>query len=471
MAKRRSRKRKIPVARRKSRRTPWLFLVLITLVGINCYVFLWRGGTSIPDVMEQAAVAGDPSASPNIDKVSADPLAKSAKATSDDSLAETKASVRKVSGEVASGESLGGILTREGLDANAADELIRSLSGHLDFRKIQAGQKYHMTFDGEGKLVLFEFEVTRVERVRSRRGEDGHLSSDVWRATTEIRHEEVGGTIESSLYHSIKRSGEDIGLVSFFVDLFAYDLDFYVDTHPGDKFRLIVAKEYYEGDFLGYKQLLAAEYQGSAGHFKALWWEDKEHPELDEAGYFTVEGESLEKTFLKTPLKFARISSRFNPRRMHPVLHKRRGHFGVDYAAPTGTPIWAAANGRIVQRGRRGGGGNTVTIQHGNGLQTTYMHMVRFEKGQSVGTRVQAKDIIGYVGSTGLATGPHLHFGVKKDGRHIDPFKLKMKRSRHIETKRLPSFKADTAELVASLSKISFELEPNPFVLNLNPAG
>jgi murein DD-endopeptidase MepM/ murein hydrolase activator NlpD len=153
---------------------------------------------------------------------------------------------------------------------------------------------------------------------------------------------------------------------------------------------------------------------------------------------------------------------------MHPVLHVQKGHWGTDYAAPPGTPIWSAAPGKITFRGRRGGAGNCVIVNHENGLQTVYMHMSKFKSGQRVGGRVRAKDVIGYVGSTGLATGPHLHFGVKKNGHYIDAQKMKMTRGAGVARNELERFKADTQVLVAALSEIGTEPAPaNPFLVQL----
>lgn len=437
-----------------------LGLVLAVLVGVNLYVFLWRGGTSIPDVMEKAAVAGE-----SAEKT--EPQKKPPLPASAEESPGPQAEGRSVAGKVQEGDSLGRILRREGLPAPQADAVIRALNGHLDFRAIRVGQKYRLRFDAGGELEYFEFEVSRENVVRAERGVDGKLVGKKLEVETEVRTETIGGKIEGSLFMSMKRSGEDTSLVPFFVDVFAYDLNFYIDTHPGDTYRLIVEEHYLDGAFLRYGRVLAAEYSGRAGTYRAFLWRQ---PGDDRDKYYDEKGRSIEKTFLKTPLKFARISSKFNPRRMHPVLHVRRGHWGVDYAAPRGTPIWAAAPGRITFRGRRGGAGNCVIIRHDNGLRSLYMHMSRFKKGQRVGTRVRAKDVIGYVGSTGLATGPHLHFGVKKNGHYIDPLKMKMTRGKGVAKKHRQLFQSDTRKLVADLSAIpTTPPRPNPFIVRLSP--
>jgi murein DD-endopeptidase MepM/ murein hydrolase activator NlpD len=424
--------------------------VLTVLVGVNLYVFLWRGGTSIPDVMEAAAVAGEASEPGSAGKGLVDTYDELE--TDEVPEDDTPEPASWTEGEVIGGDSLGKILKREGLEPSPADELIRGLRPHMDLRKIHPGQTYRIQLDDAKNVLGFEFRVSRTETVAVGRDENGALAGKKLQAATDKRSVEIGGTIESSLYNSVIAAGEDMQLVSFLVDVFAYDLNFYVDQHKGDTFRLIVEKEFLDGEFLRYGRVLGAEWKGKAGNFHAFWWKI---PGGKTAGkYFNEKGQSVEKTFLKTPLKFSRISSKFNPRRMHPILHKRSGHFGVDYAAPTGTPIWAAASGKIVWRARKGGAGNLLVIRHDNGLSTLYMHLSKFKKGQKVGTRVRQKQVVGYVGTTGLSTGPHLHFSVKKNGRYIDPLKMKMARSAPVAKKHMAAFKADTAKLVERLAKI-----------------
>jgi murein DD-endopeptidase MepM/ murein hydrolase activator NlpD len=214
---------------------------------------------------------------------------------------------------------------------------------------------------------------------------------------------------------------------------------------------MLVEKEYVDGEFLRYGNVVAAEYDGAAGTFRAFRWKV---PGKNKAEYFDEKGRSVAKSLLKTPLKFTRISSKFNPNRMHPVLHVRRGHHGVDYAAPPGTPVWAAGTGKIVHRGWSGGAGRMVVIKHDSGMRTLYMHLSKFRKGQRVGQRVRQKTVIGYVGSSGLATGPHLHFGVKKNGRYVDPLQLELERGAPVPDPHRDAFEADTGELVARLADV-----------------
>jgi murein DD-endopeptidase MepM/ murein hydrolase activator NlpD len=361
---------------------------------------------------------------------------------------------RWVSGQVQQDDSLVRILGREGLTAQEAEEVVAALRPVLDLRRIQVGQQYRIHFDGQGTLATFEFAVSRVLTVKATRSSDGTLSAETIEGRTETRLIEVGGAIEQSLYAAIKGANEDASLVAFFVDVFAYDINFYIDTRKGDTYRMLVEKVYLDGQFLRYGRVLAAEYAGQVGTHHAFWWQA---PGAEKGRYYRADGRSVEKTFLKSPLKFARVSSGFNPRRMHPVLHRVKGHWGVDYAAPTGTPVWAAAAGQIVYRGRRGGAGNCVILRHDNDLSTIYMHLSRFAPGHRVGQRVTQKAVIGFVGQTGLATGPHLHFGVKKNGRYVDPQRLKMEPGPPVPKQLMPTFREQTALLVAQLQEIPVE--------------
>lgn len=453
---RRTPPRRISPARRGTIR---LTVVLGCLVLVNCYVFLWRDSTSIPAVMQKArALDADAAAATPPAPAPAEVAAAAALPPS------PPAAPTVVTGKVASGDTVGKILKKNGLTASETDEVLRALSDVFDFKSLQPGQAFAIERDPAGLVQSFQIEVSKIKTVRVERDDAGAMVGVADRAETRTELEEVGGTINSSLWFSIKAAGEDPSLVAFFVDVFAYDLDFYVDQHAGDEFRVLVEKEYVGQEFLRYGRILAAEYAGKAGTFRAFYFK----PDGAKVGrYYDEKGQSVEKSILKTPLKYTRISSKFNPKRMHPVLHVVRGHYGVDYAAPTGTPVWAAANGTIIGRGFSRGPGNMVTIRHDNGLVTKYMHLSKFAKGQKVGQRIEAKTVIGYVGSTGLSTGPHLHFSVLKNGAHVDPLKLAPTRGAGVAKKDLPAFRREIDGRVAQLRGIDVRAvavaaEPDP---------
>jgi len=452
MVDRRTRSGKKTPVRRISpakRGTIRLTLILGALVLINAYVFFWRDSTSIPAVMEKAASLGKRGPIGATD--GAEPgLAAAANGEVIPEAPAPAPTTSSITGEVVKGETLGKILKNKGLSAEETDQVLRALSEVFDFKSLRPGQAFVIERAADGTLQSFQLTISKVKTVRVQRGARGDLVGVADEAHTRIEVEEVAGKIDSSLYAAIKGAGESTSLVAFFVDVFAYDLDFYVDTHPGDTFRVLIEKEYKDQEFLRYRRILAAQYQGKVGTFEAFYWEGK----AKKGRYYDAQARSVEKSLLKTPLKYARVSSGFNPRRMHPILHTIKGHFGVDYAAPVGTPVWAAASGVIVQRGPSGGAGNLVVLKHDDGLITKYMHLSKFAAGQKVGQRVEAKTVIGYVGSTGLSTGPHLHFGVVKNGVHVDPLKLAPTRARGVPKEDLAAYKAHVAHAERKLAAI-----------------
>jgi murein DD-endopeptidase MepM/ murein hydrolase activator NlpD len=279
----------------------------------------------------------------------------------------------------------------------------------------------------------FEYQPTPALRYLVERDDDAEAATHRWtarklEATVQIKTAEAGGTVESSLYESVQKAGESTALVSLLVELFAWDVNFYIDTHPGDHWKVLIEKQYLGGQFYKYGRVLAAEYGGKVGTYRAFFWAGKDAPRDRPGKYYDAQGQSLSKSMLKTPLRFVRISSKFDRKRFHPILHVERAHLGIDYAAPVGTPVWASASGRVVEAEMKRGSGNTIVIAHSNGLNTRYYHLSKFARGLHVGQQVRQKDVIGFVGTTGLSTGPHLHFSVTKNGAFVDPSKLAVNR-------------------------------------------
>lgn len=427
----------------------WVIVVLGALVLVNLYVFVWNKETSVSAIKEKAVSQPPAAALP-----SQPLLAPGTLPGAGSGVAAPVGPPATIDGVVAKNDTLGRLLKNSGLAAGEADEVIRSLSGVLDFRSIRAGQPFKIERGPDGRVARFELTVSKVQTVRATRGGEGGLIGLADNSETHTEVKSLGGKIDSSLYQAIKSAGETPALVDFFVDVFAYDLDFYNDTHEGDTFRVVVEKQFTAEDkqFIRYTRILAAEYQGKAGTFRTFWFVA---PGAKAGGYFNVDGQSSEKSLLKTPLKFQRISSGFDRRRMHPVLHTARAHLGIDYAAPTGTPVWAAQSGTIVSRGPAGGAGNMVIIRHDGGIDTVYMHLNKFADGHKVGQRVAAKTVIGYVGTTGLSTGPHLHFGVRQNGAYIDPSKLVPMRGKGVGRAELAAFKAEAARLQALMTQVT----------------
>jgi murein DD-endopeptidase MepM/ murein hydrolase activator NlpD len=416
----------------------WVILVLAALVLVNLYVFVWDKKTSVAAIKREAE---SKTAQPAMSIPSA-PLAPPPAAVAAGSAAAPVAPPGVVEGKVEKSDTLGRMLKKAGLSAAETDEVIRSLSGKLDFRTIKAGQTFRIERGPDGRVKLFELVLSKVHRVRAQRQPSGELQGTSDESETRLELKSISGKIDSTLYSAMKAAGEQGGLVDFFVDVFAYDIDFFVDTHEGDTFRIVVEKQFKDQELIKYGRILAAEYSGKAGTFQTFFWNGK---------YYDATGASSEKGMLKTPLKFARVSSGFDRNRMHPVLHTVRAHLGVDYAAPVGTPVWAAADGVVTHKAPSGGAGNLVMIRHEGGIETAYMHLSKFAN-ITVGQKIAAKTVIGYVGTTGLSTGPHLHFGVKKDGAFVDPTKLAPMRGKPVPGRELDAFRAEVTRLTGLMA-------------------
>ena len=230
--------------------------------------------------------------------------------------------------------------------------------------------------------------------------------------------------IESSLFEAGQKAGiSSRTIMTLANQIFGFDIDFALDIREGDEFSVLYEQQYQDGRYVSDGQVLAAEFVNKGKKHRAVWFESKDG---EVKGYYTPEGRGMRKAFLRAPLDFTRISSRFNSSRKHPVLGIVRAHKGTDYAAPTGTPIWAAGNGRVQFAGRKGGYGNVVIIDHGKGISTVYGHMSRFGRSLRVGRTVSQGETIGYVGMTGLATGPHLHYEYRIKGVQKNPATLPM---------------------------------------------
>jgi murein DD-endopeptidase MepM/ murein hydrolase activator NlpD len=323
-------------------------------------------------------------------------------------------------------DTLSDALARNGFSARDVHELAEALAPHLNLRGLRPGDELAIHYTSEPRASEVRIERGPFAAFRAVRG------GEVWRAErlpARLVQRQVArqGRIEGSLYQSMTDTGERAPLAVAFAELFAWDFDFHVGSRSGDTFAFLVEKIYRSGEvdapegFLGYGKLLGALYQPqgeSAGH-AAFYFEDSP----GRAGYYDREGRSVRKAFLKSPLEFRRVSSRFSYSRLHPILGRPLPHLGVDYAAPAGTPVHAVADGVVVSLSSGGGGGKQVVLRHGMGYQSRYLHLSRFAADLRVGRRVSQKQVIGYVGATGLATAPHLDFRLTRHGRPVNPLK------------------------------------------------
>jgi murein DD-endopeptidase MepM/ murein hydrolase activator NlpD len=303
------------------------------------------------------------------------------------------------------------------------------------------------------QLVSLERQLSPSETLQVKRDEDGFDSSVIVNPLEKtVRVGEA--TIKNSLFQAAGEAGLSDSLAMKITNIFRWDIDFVLDIQPGDRFRVIYEELSQDGTPLGEGDVLAVEFVNQGTVYRALRFAHNEvegESEDGDFGYYTPDGRSLRKAFLRAPLEFTRVSSRFNLYRRHPVLNRMRAHRGVDYAAPIGTPVKAAGEGRVRFVGTKGGYGKVIEIQHANNVRTLYGHLSRFARGLNQGERVRQGEVIGYVGMTGLATGPHLHYEYLQNGVHKDPQKVPLPNDRPIPATVMATFRERAGPLLASL--------------------
>ncbi len=323
--------------------------------------------------------------------------------------------------------------------------LARECENIFSLSRISAGHAFAITIQGDD-FHGFEYEINAAEKLRILKAEEGF---QVERAPIEyeVRTERVSGAITSNLFSAVDAAGESPELAVRLADMFAWDIDFIRDIREGDSFAVLVEKRSRDGQPAGYGRILAATFINQGQAYKGFLFETAE----GQAHYYDENGRSLRKAFLKSPLDFARITSGFTQKRFHPVLGVNRPHLGTDYAAPTGTPIKSVGDGVITVIARDNASGNYISIRHNNSYETAYLHMSRFASGLKRGSRVRQGQIIGYVGQTGWATGPHVCFRMKKNGQHINPVTLKTPPAEGVPQNRKEAFAGLVDHLTAAL--------------------
>jgi len=298
----------------------------------------------------------------------------------------------------------------------------------------------------DGSLFGFQRRLSDSETLKVVRDDSG-FRADVLENPVEIRERTVRGVIDSSLFESVAAAGARDPTALALSEIFAWDIDFVLDIQPGDSFVVTYQQIWQDGKYLKDGPVLAAEFVNQGHEYRAVRYTD---PNGD-TRYYTPEGRSVYKAFLRAPLQFSRISSTFNSARRHPILNTIRAHKGVDYAAPIGTPVRAAGDGRVIFAGQKGGFGNVVEIAHSGGVVTRYGHLSRFAKGIRTGRRVEQGALIAYVGMTGLATGPHLHYEYLVNGVARNPQTVKLPAAIPIDARWLEDFRLKSAPVLAAL--------------------
>jgi murein DD-endopeptidase MepM/ murein hydrolase activator NlpD len=348
---------------------------------------------------------------------------------------------------VKSGDNLTTLFKRAGLGPRDVYRISQAVSGSDALQRLRPGQTLAFLIE-DGLLRKLRHAQDQLNSTLLELTDSGYQIRKLER-TPEPRTLYAAGTITRSLFLDAADAGLSNRTIMQLAEIFGWDIDFALDIREGDHFRVLYEQDYLDGQAIDQSRILAAEFINQGKTFAAVRFTDSE----GNSQYFAPDGRSMRKAFLRSPVDFSRISSRFKPERFHPVLGKKRPHRGVDYAAATGTPIKAAGDGKIIWRGTKGGYGRTVILQHGSNITTLYAHMSRYQKGLSSGSRVKQGQIIGYVGASGLATGPHLHYEFRVNEVHKNPLTVALPAADPIAERERPAFQAESQRLLSALNQ------------------
>ena len=327
-------------------------------------------------------------------------------------------------------------------------EVVEASKPVYNLSRMHPGIRFQLKYDSLSgtQLTQIQFRLSALEKLTLKREHTG------WRAEKTIEQVDIqivhfSGNVNSSLWDSAVKAGMDPDLISELADIFGWEVDFSREVRVNDRWRLSVEQKKVKGQPVGWGAILAAEYINSGEvHQAALFRLDKE-----DRGYFTPTGQSLRKVFLKSPIRYGRITSGFKRRRFHPVLQIYRAHRGVDYGAPIGTPVRSVGDGTVIFAARSGGGGNVIKVRHNATYQTAYKHLNGYARGVHNGARVKQGQVIGYVGNTGMSTGPHLHFEFYQSGNYIDPLGKRFPSAEPVPSEHLTFFKSSAEQLLKTL--------------------
>ena len=351
---------------------------------------------------------------------------------------------------VEAGDSLSSLLPPLGVGAGQVFALINSDDKLQRLTKIRPGETLQVTVDNDNRLTQVQYHPSKVETLTARLrggGWETRLSQREYQKQTRFAEAEI----TDSLFLAGAAAGISDKLTMQLANLFAWDVDFVLDIRRGDRFRIIYEELYLDGEKVGEGDILMAEFWNQDRHLTAFRYETRS----GDVEYLDIKGDSMRKEFIRTPVAFSRISSRFNLSRKHPVLNRIRAHKGIDYAAPSGTPIKAAGDGKVIFAGVKGGYGNVIILKHGQIYTTLYAHMRGFAKGIRVGKRVKQGQTIGYVGASGLATGPHLHYEFRINGVHRNPLTVPLPKARGINDNERSEFLIAANRLKAQMTLFS----------------
>lgn len=345
------------------------------------------------------------------------------------------------------------VLEKAGVDAPQAMSLYRAVRKVYNLRRINVGHAYHVRMNASGQVEEFTYEIDHRKRLVVKRGDRGFAGKI--KVIPYARSERlVVGELSESIYATLKAQGESTRLIRDFADIFASSVDFATDLRRGDSFRLLIEEHVRKDQPAEYYRILAAELINRKRTLQTVYYN---HNNI--GGYYRPDGRSMQGKFLRSPLRYTRISSGFSRRRFHPILKRYRPHFGIDYAAPRGTPVRSVADGTVEWVGRKGANGKMVVIRHHRVYKSYYLHLSRYAPGLRRKKRVGQGQIIGYVGSTGMSTGPHLDFRLTKNGKYINPLKHRSIEGPPMPKKTLASFRKHAKTLLTKLHQVQLAMQ------------
>jgi murein DD-endopeptidase MepM/ murein hydrolase activator NlpD len=365
--------------------------------------------------------------------------------------AAAQQSYKEICGTVKKGETLSDIFRKYKLDMGELFALKEASADVHSLRYLYPGRTYRITVNDDNRISSFTYWMNDDNILNVRKGESG-FSAEKKCVEYEKKMQYIGGAIRENLVSSIGEGGENLKLALQLSDVFAWDIDFNTDLRNGDEFRIAVEGLYLNGEFRKYGDILFAEFvnQGKPHHAYRFTFNGQ-------TDYFDSDGKSLRRKFLKAPLSFRRISSGFTRNRFHPILRIFRPHHGLDYAAPAGTPVSVVGDGTVAFSGYKGDYGKLVTVRHPNGWKTYYGHLSRIGKSIRKGKKVHQGQIIGYVGSTGLATGPHLHYEVKIHNKPVNPLALRLPQGKSVPAEFSAEFRDFRNQTDSRIASITFQ--------------
>ncbi|MDD7805998.1 MAG: peptidoglycan DD-metalloendopeptidase family protein [Endozoicomonas sp. (ex Botrylloides leachii)] len=351
---------------------------------------------------------------------------------------------------IKSGDNLSSLFKQQGLDAGVVHSIVSTPKLGEMLASVRPGEGLEFRINKDGDLTQFRYVQSKLKSIFFAKKDDGY-TAELITLHPQTRITYAQADIKNSLFIASQQAGLSDKLTMELAGIFGWDIDFVQDIRSGDRFSLIYEERYLNDEKLNNGNILAATFINQGKSYTAIRYTDTK----GDTGYYSPNGESMKKAFLRTPVDFTRISSRFNPNRLHPIFKTKRPHRGVDYAASTNTPIKAAGDGRIKFAGWQSGYGKVVYIQHPNNIVTVYAHQNKIRRGLKKGDTVKQGQIIGYVGKTGWATGPHLHYEFRVNGRHRNPVTVKLPDASPIPKKEIVRFKRHSQTMLAQLETAS----------------